>query len=186
MKKADFRKSVRKVVLSLEEQTRAMKDTALSKILLQFYQDKFSGMKVGAFFPMKDEPNWFMDWKGTEAKLSFPNVKDKEQMVFVECQIDQVEMKKVGGLFCPSPNIQDATSILPDLLFVPGIAFTTQGNRLGRGGGFYDRYLETFQGTSIGICYEEQLQEKIPHEHHDKKVNYIVTDKNIYSCRNLS
>jgi 5-formyltetrahydrofolate cyclo-ligase len=62
-----------------------------------------------------------------------------------------------------------------DLVVVPGIAFDLQGNRLGRGRGFYDRLLEKASGVKCGVGYGFQLLEKIPNEPHDAKVDFIFT-----------
>jgi len=62
-----------------------------------------------------------------------------------------------------------------DLVLVPGMAFDLQGNRLGRGKGFYDQILTTASGIKCGIAYDFQLQEKIPTQPHDAKVNFILT-----------
>jgi 5-formyltetrahydrofolate cyclo-ligase len=62
-----------------------------------------------------------------------------------------------------------------DLVLVPGMAFDLQGNRLGRGRGFYDRLLEQVSGIKCGVAYDFQLLETIPTEPHDAKVNFILT-----------
>jgi len=66
-----------------------------------------------------------------------------------------------------------------DLIIIPGLAFDHHGNRLGRGGGFYDRFLAqpNLQACRCAICFHEQLLTKdIPHEPHDVPMNLIVTD----------
>ena len=62
-----------------------------------------------------------------------------------------------------------------DLVLVPGVAFDLSGNRLGRGRGFYDRILAAASGVKCGVAYDFQLQEKIPTEPHDAKLNFIFT-----------
>ena len=62
-----------------------------------------------------------------------------------------------------------------DLILVPGVAFDWNGNRLGRGQGFYDRLLEKIRGVKCGVGYDFQLIGKIPMEPHDARVNFIVT-----------
>ena len=62
-----------------------------------------------------------------------------------------------------------------DLVLVPGLAFDEQGNRLGRGRGFYDRLLENISGVKVGVCLDLQVVEKIPAEAHDARVDFIVT-----------
>jgi 5-formyltetrahydrofolate cyclo-ligase len=62
-----------------------------------------------------------------------------------------------------------------DLVLVPGMAFDLQGNRLGRGQGFYDRLLEKASGIKCGVGYDFQLLENIPTETFDAKVDFILT-----------
>ena len=62
-----------------------------------------------------------------------------------------------------------------DLVLVPGMAFDLNGNRLGRGQGFYDRILAEASGRKCGVCHNFQLLEKIPTEPHDAKVDFIFT-----------
>jgi 5-formyltetrahydrofolate cyclo-ligase len=62
-----------------------------------------------------------------------------------------------------------------DLMLVPGMAFDLQGNRLGRGKGFYDRFLAKTSGVKCGVGHDFQLLEKIPTEPHDAKVDFILT-----------
>jgi len=62
-----------------------------------------------------------------------------------------------------------------DLVLVPGMAFDLNGNRLGRGQGFYDRILSAASGIKCGLAYDFQLLEAIPAEPHDAKVNFIFT-----------
>ena len=69
-----------------------------------------------------------------------------------------------------------------DLAIVPGVAFDSSGNRLGRGRGFYDRLLETFPGLKCGVCHDFQLLEKIPAEPHDVRMNFIVTPARCMKC----
>lgn len=63
----------------------------------------------------------------------------------------------------------------PGFMLVPGLAFDREKNRLGYGGGFYDKYLDTHKGIqTAALGYDFQLVEKIPVETHDKKMDYIV------------
>jgi 5-formyltetrahydrofolate cyclo-ligase len=63
-----------------------------------------------------------------------------------------------------------------DLIVVPGLAFTVPGNRLGRGGGYYDRFLATVPTTTlkVGVCFEFQLVPQIPPESHDVIMDVVV------------
>ena len=67
--------------------------------------------------------------------------------------------------------------VRPDWLFIPGIGFSLDGKRLGRGKGYYDRYLENSKALKMGIAWTEQLNDKIPVESHDCHMDFIITDK---------
>jgi 5-formyltetrahydrofolate cyclo-ligase len=72
-----------------------------------------------------------------------------------------------------------------DLIVIPGVAFDRNGNRLGRGKGYYDKLLYTIPSTTLkaGICFDFQLLENIPVDPWDIQMNLIVTEKEvIYSC----
>ena len=87
---------------------------------------------------------------------------------------------KVGkyGIFEPSggEDFTDFTAI--DLCIVPAVAFDTQGNRLGRGKGFYDKLLSRISAPKIGVCFDIQLIENIPHEDWDIKMDLILSSQN--------
>jgi len=70
---------------------------------------------------------------------------------------------------------------LIDLVIVPGLAFDPFGNRLGRGRGFYDRFLakEKFTGKACGLALEVQVVESIPARQHDVKVSMLVTEQRV-------
>jgi 5-formyltetrahydrofolate cyclo-ligase len=66
----------------------------------------------------------------------------------------------------------------PDVVVVPGLAFTADGERLGQGGGWYDRFLPGVRDdcTTIGVCFEPQLVDVLPVEPHDVRLDYVVSD----------
>lgn len=64
----------------------------------------------------------------------------------------------------------------PDLIVVPGIAFDRNCNRLGRGGGYYDRYLKRYSNIPVvALCYEYQLVKKVPMGIHDHRVDAVLS-----------
>ncbi len=70
---------------------------------------------------------------------------------------------------------------LISLVVVPGLGFTPQGQRIGRGMGFYDRFLAQpgFSGISCGLAFHEQIIEDIPVLDHDMPLGMLVTDRGI-------
>ena len=79
------------------------------------------------------------------------------------------------GVREPASNCAEIALNQFDLILVPGMAFDLDGNRLGRGQGFYDRLLAETSGIKCGVGYDFQLLEKIPAEPHDAKVDFILT-----------
>lgn len=76
-----------------------------------------------------------------------------------------------------------------DLVLVPGLAFDSEGRRLGRGAGFYDRFLEAFRearkptAVALGVCFEVQVVERIPAEKHDQPMDGLATERRVMLCR---
>lgn len=70
---------------------------------------------------------------------------------------------------------------LIDLVIVPGLAFDPQGNRLGRGGGFYDRFLSRLRrsAVTIGLAYDVQIIDEVPADDRDISVHFVVTDRRV-------
>ena len=67
------------------------------------------------------------------------------------------------------------------IIIVPGVSFNRHGHRLGYGGGYYDRFLQSHCINSVGLCYEEMICDSIPVEEHDIAVNTLITDKSTES-----
>ncbi len=72
----------------------------------------------------------------------------------------------------------DASAI--DLAIVPALSCTPGGERLGRGAGFYDRFLAGYERCTVAICLEQMMSERVPVEAHDRAVAYVLTEKRIY------
>jgi 5-formyltetrahydrofolate cyclo-ligase len=89
-------------------------------------------------------------------------------------------LKLVSGMYgtmhpdtIPAPIPPDSI----DLIIVPGLAFDRQGNRLGRGKGFYDRFLSRISTPRIGLCFQDQLLEEVPFNKEDIPMDKLITDQ---------
>lgn len=75
---------------------------------------------------------------------------------------------------------KEATGAAKDtLVLVPGLSFDKDGYRLGYGNGYYDRYLENFNATSIGLVYQDFLAGRLPRGRYDRCVDLLVTEKGV-------
>ena len=116
-------------------------------------------------------------------KLAFPEVVGRN-MFFRQCGLEELVEIKQFGRKMRVPG-QGSPKVKPDIIIVPAIAFDEHGNRLGRGGGFYDSYLRHFEGTKIGICKDMQLVDELPIEDHDIRVDFVCTESNLIQCSSI-
>jgi len=79
----------------------------------------------------------------------------------------------------PEPLGPSTTLGAHDLLLVPGVAFGDAGTRLGLGGGYYDRTLALTSALSVGVCFECQRTDRLPHASWDQPVATLVTERGI-------
>ncbi len=86
----------------------------------------------------------------------------------------------LGAFHIEEPQGDNLSSIDDiELIIVPGVAYDKQGNRVGRGKGYYDRLLNNTKATKIGIAYDFQLVDEIEAEPHDVKVDVVITPHSV-------
>lgn len=82
------------------------------------------------------------------------------------------------GVLEPKPNqCEKVTDYTNGICFVPALAYDTGGYRLGYGKGYYDRFLNLFSGTTIGLIYADCVVPRLPHGRYDKKVDILIAEK---------
>lgn len=101
----------------------------------------------------------------------FPRVEGRDLVWHQVGRLDELE-RGAFGVREPPPSARRET---PELVFVPGLAFTLQGERLGYGGGFYDRALGQLDALRVGVCFEEQILTEVPTDLHDERMNWLLT-----------
>jgi 5-formyltetrahydrofolate cyclo-ligase len=88
------------------------------------------------------------------------------------------------GILAPRAEIEaaDNSELTSILICAPGLAFSREGWRLGRGGGHYDRFLADVgrEAISVGLAYSFQLVDRVPHEDHDRRLNFIATESALF------
>jgi 5-formyltetrahydrofolate cyclo-ligase len=185
--KSDLRIKTKKMLKGLTLQEQDNKNALIQKKLKHFLATLHTQNEIanlGGFAPLKNEVNWVLDLMPEKLSLSFPVDHDSLEgfMVYRESSFEELIIKRSFGIemMIPSPERRIVT---PEVLLVPGLAFTKSGERLGRGKGFFDRYLESYEGTTIGICFSEQVVEEIPVNDLDQKVNFLINDLFIIDCK---
>ncbi len=92
------------------------------------------------------------------------------------------------GILEPETPAIDIQSLPPCVVVVPGVAFTMRGERMGRGGGHYDRLLAELtelapHAISVGLAFSFQLLDHLPQSGWDRQLNFVVTESAIYPAR---
>ena len=118
-------------------------------------------------------------------RVVLPKVKkDTQELLLYE--ITDFGQLSPGYMNIPEPLVQDVQMSINDveLVIIPGAGFDILGNRIGYGGGYYDRLLAGLQKPVpvIAPAYEEQVVDSIPSEPHDIRVQMIVTDRRLIRC----
>ena len=90
----------------------------------------------------------------------------------------------MSGIPEPDPLKHEAVNLADiDLILCPGLAFGMDGSRLGQGGGYYDRSLEHFTGTTCGVTMAKQITSSIPHDDHDVHMHYLASETGILTAK---
>ena len=138
---------------------------------------------IGGYYPFNFELDILNILDSLEKKnyqISLPRVKKNNVMDFFHwSNNDPLKINKYG---IPEPISKKKS--YPEILLIPLVAFDDKLNRLGYGGGYYDRYISKFQKNNriikIGIGFSFQKIKNLPVKKYDKKLDFIFTEKNIF------
>lgn len=110
-----------------------------------------------------------------------PRAKKKRIMDFVLYTKDTPMKRSAFGLMEPAPHLIAVDKQDIDLVIVPGLAFSKDGYRIGVGGGYYDRFLEDFQGEKIALVLEQQKTDLWVPEHFDVPMDALITKEGVHT-----
>ena len=145
-------------------------------------KNKINFKNIGGYYPCNYEIDDFhiLNFlRNKRANISLPIIKESNQMDFFQWGVnDPLKINKYG-----IAEPLSVKKIYPDIIFVPLVAYDCDLNRLGYGGGFYDRYFEKIEKVKkilkIGLGFSYQELKKIPINKYDKKLDLIITEKKI-------
>tara|TARA_B100001996_G_scaffold358377_1_gene322907 strand:- start:236 stop:790 length:555 start_codon:yes stop_codon:yes gene_type:complete len=154
----------------------------LIKLIKKRYKKKI--INLSSYYPSYFEVNVLKLFEIdpiNKLKIFLPALKGNNTMHFHEWEKNNVLKINEFGMLEPALL---SSHIVPDIMLVPLLAYDNQNNRLGYGGGFYDRYLNKYLKKNnniltIGIAFSFQKHHKIPVSNNDVKLNYILTEKGI-------
>ena len=137
---------------------------------------------IGGYYPVNHEIGDLEILKEFERKkiiISLPSIKKNFKMNFIKCSTkDPFVINKYG---IPEPSF--GKIVFPDILLVPLVAFDKKLNRLGYGGGYYDRLIRYLKKRkkiiTVGLAFDFQEFYSVPISKYDQKLDYILTNNNI-------
>ena len=175
--------SIRKRIIKLRKKNYS-KNLIINPIrLFRFLKKKKIKTKIiGGYYPFNHEVDSIQILNKLEKlgyQISLPKIKKNNQMDFLYWSTKEPLSINKYGIPEPSSNILR----YPDIILVPLIAFDKNLNRVGYGGGFYDRYIQKIKKKKkfilIGLAYSFQRVKRIPTNKFDMKLDVIITEKNI-------
>ena len=172
--KAELRKKILQEMKALSQEQKQPMDRALTERFLQhpFYQEA-KIIATYLSFPHEFQTQELIERVLKDGKkVLIPKTYPKGRMEFVVYHPQRL-VKTSFGLLEPQGDLEVVEPSQIDLIHVPGLAFTTEGYRIGYGGGYYDRYLEHFAGQSLSTIYPCQVQE-FNFEDHDIPVQEVL------------
>ncbi len=172
---------IRKKILKIRKKKNIKNYNINFKFLIKILKDKkIQGKLIGGYYPYNREVDILEILLKLEKKkysILLPKIKKNSQMNFFNWSIrSPLRINKYG---IPEPISH--TIKYPDILLVPVVAYDKNLNRIGYGGGFYDRYIKKIKKIkkviTVGFAYSFQKVKKIPIKKYDIKLDYIITEK---------
>ena len=176
MNKSEIRKKILKIRKINNNKNQKINFKSLIKILKK---SKIECKVIGGYYPYNyeiDTIEILTKLEKLKYHLSLPKIRKNYQMNFFQWSTkDPLEINDFG---IPEP-ISDIIK-LPNVLLVPLVAFDKNRNRIGYGGGFYDRYIKKLKKKKkillIGLAYSFQKIKKVPVTKHDIQLDFIITN----------
>lgn len=179
-KKTQLRKNLSKRLSFIKKAQFKIKNKKIKAALTQ--SDLFQNSKtIFCYVSFKNEVDTYgiiQEAFRRKKKIYVPRL-DIHRKVMFPVRIHNVAKDLVPGAFGilePREGLKPARNVKLDLMIIPGLGFTKKGARLGRGAGYYDRFLSGLSGLKVGIAFREQLLTKIPMEGHDVFMDHVMTD----------
>ncbi len=179
-----MKKILRKQLLNIRKKNYFNINQNHISYIFEFIKKKYKNINlVGGYIPINYEYDCLSILKFFEKKnysIALPVIKKNFKMNFYRHSFN--EPLKINKLGIPEP-CKLSKEVIPDLIFVPLAGYDNNFNRLGYGGGFYDRYfrkiLKLKKIDKIGLAFSFQKIKKLPVNNFDKKLDGIITEKKI-------
>jgi 5-formyltetrahydrofolate cyclo-ligase len=178
-----LKSKLRKKILNIREKINKKNIQIDFNLIIKILKkEKINKKTIGGYYPVNFEIDDLTLLKKLEKNrfiISLPVIRKNFQMNFYKWSFSDI--LKVNKYGIPEPETTNI--VYPDILLIPLLAFDKNLNRLGYGGGYYDRLIEKLSKKKniikIGLALSIQKIDKVPINVFDQKLDYIVTNKNI-------
>ena len=174
---------LRKKISKIRSKFARKKIKVNSESIIKLIERKSPNKRVGLYYPFGDELSTLELMNQLIRKkfmISLPIINNKFEMSFYSWSPNEPLTVNRYGILEPLKG----KKIIPSTLIIPMLAFDSNLNRLGYGGGFYDRFIQKIEKQNncvkIGLALSCQKINKVPVDKHDKKMDFIITEKRIY------
>ena len=174
---------LRKKISKIRSKFARKKIKVNSESIIKLIERKSPNKRVGLYYPFGDELSTLELMDRLIRKkfiISLPIINNKFEMSFYSWNPNEPLTINRFGILEPLKG----KKIIPSTLIIPVLAFDSNLNRLGYGGGFYDRFIKKIERQTIcikiGLALSCQKINKVPVDKHDKKMDFIITEKRIY------
>lgn len=187
--KESLRKELLKRRDSIPPEVRKSKDRLILERLLSLDEIKRAGVLFlfASFRSEIDTRGMTMRLLDEGKRVVFPKV-DREGRGLLLYEVKDIAELIPGYMGIPEPSVLTGERVVDingvDVVIIPGAGFDAEGNRIGYGGGYYDRLLSslTRDVPVVAPAYEEQIVVAVPAESHDIRADIIVTDRRVIRC----
>lgn len=188
---ADEKKYLRQILTESRTRLLSARATALSKQVQErlLESDFYRRSRCVVLYAEKDNEvateQIFADALASGRRVLFPRMTPEFGLSLVRvCSRDELRLGTFGLLEPTGSEIVPPAKLGRALICVPGVAFSLEGQRLGRGGGYYDRLLaETgSQAVTAGLAYSFQVLDRLPESPDDRRLQLIVTESGVYAA----
>ena len=132
-----------------------------------------SARTILLYAPLPDEPDTFV-LPGKGKRFCYPRYHVDRGYEAALVNASNELFPGMFGVLEPRPEARRIPAMKLDLVLVPGVAFDEECYRLGRGRGFYDRWLPVLSGLKYGLGFDHQLIPSVPRETHDAKLDGVI------------
>ena len=174
---------LRKKISKIRSKFSRKKIKLRSETIIKLIEQKSPNKRIGLYYPFGDELSTLELMDRLTKKnfiISLPVINNKFEMTFYSWKPNEPLTINRFGILEPLKE----KKIIPSTLIIPILAFDSNLNRLGYGGGFYDRFIHRIERQNscikIGLAVSYQKINKVPIDKHDKKMDFIITEKRIY------